>query len=176
MDKTHRPPDRDRKAGPKPPKAHAANRRRASRGMMARAPQAASLPLVRPAGMRRSRASAAPPPTGGLYGVHAVRAAPARRKAEILSCFRDAALAERLSGDLAAAGSSRMSSSPRIGPPAWPDAVHQGLLLEARPLEPIDIAGHLPRTGSSLALDQITDPHNVGAILRRPRPSASMPS
>ncbi len=45
------------------------------------------------------------------------------------------------------------------------DAVHQGLLLEARPLEPIDIAD-LPANGLVLVLDQITDPHNVGAILR----------
>jgi 23S rRNA (guanosine2251-2'-O)-methyltransferase len=38
-------------------------------------------------------------------------------------------------------------------------------LLEARPLAPIDIAD-LPANGLVLVLDQITDPHNVGAILR----------
>lgn len=46
-----------------------------------------------------------------------------------------------------------------------PDAVHQGIVLEAEPL---------PRSGIDvlsgakllLVLDQITDPHNVGAILR----------
>jgi 23S rRNA (guanosine2251-2'-O)-methyltransferase len=45
------------------------------------------------------------------------------------------------------------------------EAVHQGLLLEARPLAPIDVAD-LPANGLVLVLDQITDPHNVGAILR----------
>ncbi len=45
------------------------------------------------------------------------------------------------------------------------DAVHQGLLLETRPLEPIDL-GDVPDEGTVLVLDQLTDPHNVGAILR----------
>ena len=46
-----------------------------------------------------------------------------------------------------------------------PDAVHQGLLVEADPLPALDI-GALPAEGTVLVLDQITDPHNVGAILR----------
>jgi 23S rRNA (guanosine2251-2'-O)-methyltransferase len=46
-----------------------------------------------------------------------------------------------------------------------PDAVHQGLLAEADALESLAIED-LPAEGIVLALDQITDPHNVGAILR----------
>jgi 23S rRNA (guanosine2251-2'-O)-methyltransferase len=46
-----------------------------------------------------------------------------------------------------------------------PDAVHNGLLAEADPLPSLELdeieAGDL-----ILLLDQITDPHNVGAILR----------
>ena len=45
-----------------------------------------------------------------------------------------------------------------------PDAVHQGLYLEADPLPSPDIAEIAG--GPVLVLDQITDPHNVGAILR----------
>lgn len=46
-----------------------------------------------------------------------------------------------------------------------PDAVHQGLLAEADPLPSPDIE-NLDQEGMVLVLDQITDPHNVGAILR----------
>ncbi len=45
------------------------------------------------------------------------------------------------------------------------DAVHQGLYLEAEPLRAPDIE-ELPDNGLVLVLDQITDPHNVGAIVR----------
>ena len=46
-----------------------------------------------------------------------------------------------------------------------PDAVHQGLLAEAAPL-PSPAIEDLAESGLVLMLDQITDPHNVGAILR----------
>lgn len=49
------------------------------------------------------------------------------------------------------------------------EAVHQGILLEAAPLPVITIDDLLGRDeGASLVLvlDQVTDPHNVGAILR----------
>jgi 23S rRNA (guanosine2251-2'-O)-methyltransferase len=46
-----------------------------------------------------------------------------------------------------------------------PDAVHQGLYLEADPL-PSPTIDTLSGERVVLALDQITDPHNVGAIVR----------
>jgi 23S rRNA (guanosine2251-2'-O)-methyltransferase len=46
-----------------------------------------------------------------------------------------------------------------------PDAVHQGLYLEAEPLEGQTLDALEPGI-LVLALDQITDPHNVGAIVR----------
>ncbi len=46
-----------------------------------------------------------------------------------------------------------------------PDAVHQGLYLETEPLSSPAIEDLAPR-GVVLVLDQITDPHNVGAIFR----------
>lgn len=49
------------------------------------------------------------------------------------------------------------------------DAVHQGVLLDAQPLEDIFLQDLLLTAGNDariLVLDQVTDPHNVGAILR----------
>ena len=46
-----------------------------------------------------------------------------------------------------------------------PDATHQGLYLEAEPLAPLALAD-LGESALVLALDQVTDPHNVGAITR----------
>jgi len=46
-----------------------------------------------------------------------------------------------------------------------PDAVHQGLYAEADPLPSPDIKT-LTQHGMVLVLDQITDPHNAGAIVR----------
>ncbi|MFN4212289.1 MAG: TrmH family RNA methyltransferase, partial [Devosia sp.] len=46
-----------------------------------------------------------------------------------------------------------------------PDSVHQGLYLVCDPLPSPDLDS-LPNDAVVLALDQITDPHNVGAILR----------
>ena len=46
-----------------------------------------------------------------------------------------------------------------------PDALHQGLLVEADPL-PSPALEDIAPAGIVLVLDQITDPHNVGAIAR----------
>jgi 23S rRNA (guanosine2251-2'-O)-methyltransferase len=46
-----------------------------------------------------------------------------------------------------------------------PDSVHQGLYLEADPLEGPALDA-LPDDALVIVLDQITDPHNVGAIMR----------
>jgi 23S rRNA (guanosine2251-2'-O)-methyltransferase len=52
-----------------------------------------------------------------------------------------------------------------IGRRLEPDAVHQGLYLEADPL-PSPTIETMNARSLILALDQITDPHNVGAIVR----------
>src|SRR4051812_1346028 len=49
------------------------------------------------------------------------------------------------------------------------DAPHQGVVIEVEPLEDMGLDGILQQAGEQsvlLVLDQVTDPHNVGAILR----------
>jgi 23S rRNA (guanosine2251-2'-O)-methyltransferase len=49
------------------------------------------------------------------------------------------------------------------------DAPHQGVVIEVEPLEDVwldDLLTDAPERSVLLALDQVTDPHNVGAILR----------
>jgi 23S rRNA (guanosine2251-2'-O)-methyltransferase len=46
------------------------------------------------------------------------------------------------------------------------DTVHQGIALLADPLQPPPLTAVLERPGPILVLDQVTDPRNIGAILR----------
>src|ERR1700678_4232351 len=101
-----------------------------------------------------------------IYGFHSVGAALKAPRRELIRLYATAAAAERLGAEIAARGlETRIMSLEEISARAPREAVHQGLLLEARPLAPIDVA-ELPANGLVLVLDQITDPHNVGAILR----------
>ncbi|ENN94995.1 TrmH family RNA methyltransferase [Bartonella vinsonii] len=45
------------------------------------------------------------------------------------------------------------------------DAVHQGVVVETAPLKPYQLS-ELTNTDLVIIMDQITDPHNVGAIMR----------
>jgi 23S rRNA (guanosine2251-2'-O)-methyltransferase len=103
-----------------------------------------------------------------LYGMHPVRAALAnpRRKVHRLLATRNAA--QTLAGD----------GEPRIEPEIVerkaidrlvpPDAVHQGVALLVDPITDIRLDSLLKDEEARivLVLDQVTDPHNVGAILR----------
>ena len=101
-----------------------------------------------------------------MYGWHTVTAAlqnPARRVRKLLVTEN---AARRLTDE-----GIKSTVTPEIVRPSaiaerlLPDAVHQGLYLETDPL-PAPAVEDLPAQGVVLVLDQITDPHNVGAIFR----------
>ncbi len=101
-----------------------------------------------------------------VYGFHSVEAALKAPRRELVRLYATAAAAERLKTEIDARGvETRILSPEEIDARAPRGAVHQGVVLEARPLAPIDLAD-LPARGLVLVLDQITDPHNAGAILR----------
>jgi 23S rRNA (guanosine2251-2'-O)-methyltransferase len=101
-----------------------------------------------------------------LYGWHAVKAALENPQRHISTLLLTENAARRLSEE----GLSRPVAAQIVRPDVLaarlpPDAVHQGLFAEADALPPMHL-DDLPTDGIALVLDQITDPHNVGAILR----------
>jgi 23S rRNA (guanosine2251-2'-O)-methyltransferase len=101
-----------------------------------------------------------------LYGWHTVTAALANPARRIRKLFATENAARRLTDDgIAVPVTAEVVRPDAIAARLTPDAVHQGLLAEADPLPSPDVED-LPAAGIVLVLDQITDPHNVGAILR----------
>lgn len=104
-----------------------------------------------------------------IYGLHAVSAALAnpKRTTHALTLTENAArrLGERIEGELPAHDLVRPKDLDKI---LGPDTVHQGALLETSQLpEPaLEDITEAASAGPIVLLDQITDPHNVGAILR----------
>ena len=62
-----------------------------------------------------------------------------------------------------------LAEAPDLGRLVPTDAPHQGIVIEVEPLEDAwldDVLAEAPEHAVLLVLDQVTDPHNVGAILR----------
>ena len=103
-----------------------------------------------------------------LYGRHPVLAALANPERQIDRLLASREMAERHIKEFAGRNPqilSREELAQRL--PAG--AVHQGLAALVAPLEEPVLEDLLARCGADalvLALDQVTDPHNVGAILR----------
>lgn len=106
-----------------------------------------------------------------LYGIHPVAAAldnPARRIVRM-------AATENAERKLAEAIGRRAIAVERVLPRdldrrLGEDTVHQGIAAEVEPLPDVTLADLVARArqtaGPIVVLDQVTDPHNVGAILR----------
>ena len=108
-----------------------------------------------------------PPDHVHLYGLHTVRAAldnPDRRILRMLATRN--ALARIGVDDVAALPFPAELASPHeIDREVGADAIHQGIMVEAETL-PVRRLDSLKDSALLLVLDQVTDPHNVGAIMR----------
>jgi len=109
----------------------------------------------------------AAPDTIYLYGLHTVRAAldnPSRRITG-MKATRNALMRLEISEDAELPYPLELVSPQEIDRLLGDDAVHQGVLLEAATLTPRPLSA-LGDTQLLVILDQVTDPHNVGAIMR----------
>ncbi|MDH2327479.1 23S rRNA (guanosine(2251)-2'-O)-methyltransferase RlmB [Cereibacter sp. SYSU M97828] len=117
---------------------------------------------------RARRASAAE--TVWLFGIHAVRDAllnPSRKKLRLVLTKN---AADRLADAIPEGGLEPEIVDPRkFDVPIDPESVHQGAALEVKPLEwgsLADVCAGGEGLPLVVMLDRVTDPHNVGAVLR----------
>jgi 23S rRNA (guanosine2251-2'-O)-methyltransferase len=102
-----------------------------------------------------------------IYGRHAVLAALANPERRVERILATKEAAERHATELG--NKVELFSRDDLGHRLPAGAVHQGLAALVAPLEEPQVEDVLARCGENalvLALDQVTDPHNVGAILR----------
>ncbi len=104
-----------------------------------------------------------------IFGIHAVEAALANPDRGIAKLY----LTDNAERRLAEALSKRQMAHERVLPRdldrrLGPDTVHQGALIEAEALPEPTLAELVEGSAGRplIVLDQVTDPHNVGAILR----------
>lgn len=128
-----------------------------------------------PARHARARETLAPAPPfrspasgiAVLYGFHTVREALRAGRRKILDIYVTAQAVPKLAGDIARAGlQPHIIGAEDLSRRLGAQAVHQGVMLEALPLAPVDLSDIETKSGVVLVLDQITDPHNIGAIVR----------
>jgi 23S rRNA (guanosine2251-2'-O)-methyltransferase len=101
-----------------------------------------------------------------IFGLHAVEAALANPNRPLLALRATENAARRLAPLIAKRGLAVETVLPKdLDRQLGPDTVHQGVLLEAGPLPTMGI-DDVDASGILLVLDQVTDPHNVGAALR----------
>ena len=107
-----------------------------------------------------------------LFGLHAVRDAlmnPAREKVRLVVTKN---ALDKLADAVAEAGIEPEMSDPRkFAAPIDPQSVHQGAALEVKALdwgslEDVALSNRGAGAPRLVLLDRVTDPHNVGAILR----------
>lgn len=118
-------------------------------------------------GRSRPPVAAEDPNAYYVYGLHPVRHAllnPARRKS-VLHVTANALQRLDLEGRMPDDVEVREAQPRALDRLVGSDAVHQGCVLAVEPLSPRRLE-ELAESDLLLVLDQVTDPHNVGAIMR----------
>jgi 23S rRNA (guanosine2251-2'-O)-methyltransferase len=152
----------DQKPSRTPKDSHYATLRRQFRDQKAGGPpqaQRASRPAV--------EGTQAPEGLVRLYGLHTVRAAldnPARQIKRMLVTKNALDRLEITDSD-ALPFDVEIVDPRAIDRETGSEAVHQGVMIEAKPLKAQSLKA-LQDSSLLLILDQVTDPHNVGAIMR----------
>lgn len=122
----------------------------------------------RPKRPRKSPAPAAA--VDRIYGIHAARAALANPQRAVRAVYSTRNALERMADLLEKTGITPIElPPPQLSKLLGGDSVHQGVLIEAEPLKAPgldDVVGEAMRGKPLIILDQVTDPHNAGAILR----------
>ena len=116
---------------------------------------------------KKSHQSHGNPNRPRFWGKHAVAAALDNPERKVLKAWatREAASSMQFPSDVAVT----MADVADLGRLVPHDAPHQGIVIEAEPLEEVwlgDLLAGADDRAVLLMLDQVTDPHNVGAILR----------
>jgi 23S rRNA (guanosine2251-2'-O)-methyltransferase len=105
-----------------------------------------------------------------LFGLHAVRDALLNPDRQRLRLIVTKNAADRLSGAIEGSGMTPELVDPRrFNAPIDAQSVHQGAVLEVEPLDWGSVSELCAPRGDTpivLLLDRVTDPHNVGSILR----------
>lgn len=101
-----------------------------------------------------------------IYGLHSAAEALGNPARTIEAVYATENALTRLSADMTRFEDRLELTGPKkLTRLVGEEAVHQGIVVKARPLEPVHI-GAFDSARLLVALDQVTDPHNVGAIIR----------
>lgn len=102
-----------------------------------------------------------------IYGLHTVRQALANKNRKKLRLYATKNAVQRLEFDLMDAPDMEIIETlpKQLDKMVGSDAVHQGMILEVEPIAKKDLS-EFKDCNLLLILDQVTDPHNVGAIMR----------
>jgi 23S rRNA (guanosine2251-2'-O)-methyltransferase len=161
-------PQKSNKQSGKPPGRHTGKPGKDRRHFYPKPAAKPGKAAERPAEQHRNRHAK---PENWLYGLHAVQAALANPRRKLGRALLTPRAVETIGEALLTRVQVETLDPDAIGRLLPPGAVHQGAALEAEPLPRLELDAILDQAADGkrrivLVLDQISDPHNVGAILR----------